>query len=149
LGDSIRIHGGVRLPDEPIQELALIVCPCSPESPPLIQTTMIGDATQPAPQAAASLEPVESLKCFEKYLLADVFGQLVVADDPERECRDGDSIGIHQDLERLIASPAAYAHEGRFLGRTIDAGARRSPDGGASGVRRFRIITPEGSIFYF
>jgi hypothetical protein len=124
LFDSIFIHRGIRLSSEHIQDGEVVNRTCSPDTPQLIQATMVGDPAEPAPQGAAPLEFVDSLKCFEKHLLADVLGELAVAEDPEGKRGERCAIGGHQDLQRLVSSAAAYASDRCLLGPAIDARLR-------------------------
>jgi len=81
---------------------------------------MVGDATQPAIQTAVLPKLVNSFKRFEKYLLANIFGKLAIADDPESERGDGRTLGVRQEVQGLVSALAVYVCEGCGFDRAID-----------------------------
>ena len=62
LGEPVRVNDRIRLPNEPIHSIEIANGGFSLSAPQLIQTTMVGDTAQPAPQAAALLEFFNPMK---------------------------------------------------------------------------------------
>lgn len=142
-GGAIHIHHDIRLSNEPIQYVEVVHDALSPTMPQLIHAAVVGDAAQPSPQATTLLEFFNSMKHAEKYLLADVVGDVTVADNPEDKPGDRTTIRGHQNLQRVVSPAATYASERGFFSRSIDArfrGRTVGPD---------RRTTNRGGIFHW
>ena len=123
LRDSILLHHGVGFSDERLQIIDRRGC--LPESLQQVQAAVVGNATQPAPQAATSPEATDPLHGLQEHLLANILGLLGVTEDPDGEGRERVAIDRHQKLERLVQLTAAHERERLGLAGVINTCSRR------------------------
>src|SRR5215831_313526 len=119
---------------------------CSSTPTQFIEAAMVGDSTQPAPQAATTLKSLNPLECLEEYLLAYILGSFAVAENTNRKRGDRGTVCDHEDLKRVFTPPPRDARQRRLLCRAIDAFVPR--------LRRRRTVvlgclgTDRGTVFH-